>query len=422
MLDQNSAVYSDRPFPVMAGQLLRREKSIFLMKYGERLKTTRRLMHQDFNPTASQKYWGVQEAESRLMVMNLLQQSDPQHLEGHLRKNAAAVIMHIAYGYTIKSSDDYFVAMAEESMRVASLAATPGKWLVDSFPILRFIPRWFPGASFRRSAEEWSSQLYTQSLVPFNFVKEQMTAGTAKPSFTSLHLQPPVTEEDEDIVLWTAGALYAGAADTTTSTVKTFFLMMCLYPDIQRRAQDELDRVVGNDRLPTLTDRAHLPFINNVISEILRWAPPSPMGLPHSATRDDVFSGYFIPKGCTIFANIWAILHDESVYPDPYVFNPDRYDAKSGKAQPDPRQWVFGFGRRICAGMHIAESAVFIQIATVLATLDILRAVDEEGREIIPEIAFSTAIVSYVKSFPYQLKPRSAAAVSLIQNAVAAMD
>ena len=86
-------------------------------------------------------------------------------------------------------------------------------------------------------------------------------------------------------------------------------------------------------------------------------------------------------------------MHDESIYPDPYAFNPDRFDESSGKAQPDPRQWVFGFGRRICAGMHIAESSIFIQVATILATLDILRDTDDRGREIIPVAEFSTAIV-----------------------------
>lgn len=91
----------------------------------------------------------------------------------------------------------------------------------------------------------------------------------------------------------------------TTATVKTFFLVMCLYPEIQRRAQEELDHVVGTDQLPVMADRSRLPFINNLISEILRWAPASPMGLPHSPNRDDIFSGYYIPKGCTIFANIW---------------------------------------------------------------------------------------------------------------------
>ena len=80
---------------------------------------------------------------------------------------------------------------------------------------------------------------------------------------------------------------------------------MCLHPEVQRRAQEELDKVIGTERLPEVADRVRLPFINNVISEILRWAPPSPMALPHSPNRDDVFSGYAMPQGCTIIANIW---------------------------------------------------------------------------------------------------------------------
>lgn len=80
---------------------------------------------------------------------------------------------------------------------------------------------------------------------------------------------------------------------------------MCLYPNIQRRAQEEINNVIGAERLPVVGDRERLPFINNLISEILRWAPASPMGLPHSPSRDDIFEGYFVPKGCTVFANIW---------------------------------------------------------------------------------------------------------------------
>lgn len=91
------------------------------------------------------------------------------------------------------------------------------------------------------------------------------------------------------------------------------------------------------------------------------------------------------------------MLHDETLYPDPHTFNPDRYDAVEGaKEQPDPRQWVFGFGRRICPGLHIAEATIFIQLATTLATMQIGRAVDERGEEIVPEVGFTTAIVRYV--------------------------
>ena len=173
----------------------------------------------------------------------------------HVR-NGSAVIMKIGYGYTMDKDSDYFVSLAEESMRVGSLAATPGKWLVDSFPIrvlqqssypeicltystvlVRLIPDWFPGAGFKRQAKEWGSQLYMQSLQPHNYVKRELvsqyviieislkcsanviqTAGTACLSFTSQLLSPeegpPPDAHMEDIILWTAGALYAGGADT----------------------------------------------------------------------------------------------------------------------------------------------------------------------------------------------------------------
>ena len=80
---------------------------------------------------------------------------------------------------------------------------------------------------------------------------------------------------------------------------------MCLYPEIQRRAQKEVDSVIGKDRLPTLADRPRLSFVNNVILEVMRWNQAAPLGLPHSPSQDDIFEGYYIPKGCTIFANIW---------------------------------------------------------------------------------------------------------------------
>lgn len=79
---------------------------------------------------------------------------------------------------------------------------------------------------------------------------------------------------------------------------------MCLYPDIQQRAQEELDRVIGSDRLPNISDRPQLQFTNNVISEVLRWAPPGPLA-PHSSSKDNIFEGYYIPKDSTVFANIW---------------------------------------------------------------------------------------------------------------------
>lgn len=80
---------------------------------------------------------------------------------------------------------------------------------------------------------------------------------------------------------------------------------MTAFPDTQRMAQEEIDRVVGHDRLPTVSDRLNLPYTEAMVKEVLRWHPVAPMGLPHTSTADDVCEGYFIPKGFMLFANVW---------------------------------------------------------------------------------------------------------------------
>ena len=142
---------------------------------------------------------------------------------------------------------------------------------------------------------------------------------------------------------------------------------MSCYPEVQRKAQAELDAVIGPDRLPTLADRERLPYLNAVMLEVLRWIPVAPMGnasfssaeaypivtserapgFPHQLIEDDVHAGYFIPKGTLVMVNIWDLLHDPKTYADPMTFNPDRFIATPGReVERDPRDFAFGFGRR----------------------------------------------------------------------------
>lgn len=149
-------------------------------------------------------------------------------------------------------------------------------------------------------------------------------------------------------------------------------------------------------RLPALRDRANMPYLNCILKEILRWGTVSPVGLFHCNSADDNYAGFDIPAKTTLIPNIWAMMHDEAVYPDPSRFDPSRFiEASSPPPQRDPRGLAFGFGRRICPGQHVAESSIFIQMAMVLATLDIRKAVDGMGQLIEPEIAFTTGLVRY---------------------------
>ncbi|KAG6853830.1 hypothetical protein C0991_000944 [Blastosporella zonata] len=196
---------------------------------------------------------------------------------------------------------------------------------------------------------------------------------------------------------------------------------MTLNPDVQKKAQAEIDSIIGSERLPNLADRPHLPYVNAVVTEVLRWNSVAPtgtsiLGVPHTAMEDGIIGGYLIPKGSIILANLWNMLHDPEVYPEPFEFQPERHIVTSEKsAQRDPRNVCFGYGRRICPGMHLAETSLFSVIAASLAVFDVKKVV-ENGVEIIPVHESTSGIISFPEAFKCSITPRSPKAVSLVHE------
>ncbi|TEB29674.1 cytochrome P450 [Coprinellus micaceus] len=118
-------------------------------------------------------------------------------------------------------------------------------------------------------------------------------------------------------------------------------------PEVQQKAQGELDTVIGSDRLPRVEHRPTLPYLNALMKELMYWYNPAPLAVPHYTKEDDEYDGYFIPEGTIIFPNIWSIMHDHSVFDRPLDFVPQRYlDADPTTMAMDPERIIFGFGRR----------------------------------------------------------------------------
>lgn len=149
---------------------------------------------------------------------------------------------------------------------------------------------------------------------------------------------------------------------------------MAANPEVQAKAHEELDRVVGSSASPTFEHEKDLPYIRAMVKEILRIRPVTNIGVPHYTTADVIYKDFFIPKGTVVSLHQYSIHFDASRYKDPYSFNPDRYldhPLKAGAyvAHPDPYardHFDFGAGRRICPGMHLAENSLFITLAKVL--------------------------------------------------------
>ena len=104
---------------------------------------------------------------------------------------------------------------------------------------------------------------------------------------------------------WAVGTLLAAGMPTTAAALLSLLLALVLHPEWQAKMQKEIDHVVGSDRLPEFDDMPSLPTLRACMKESLRWHPVTAGGIPHMLEADDVYQGYFIPKGSLIHANQW---------------------------------------------------------------------------------------------------------------------
>ncbi|KAM5539745.1 hypothetical protein V8D89_006558 [Ganoderma adspersum] len=431
LLDRRSANYSDRQpsaMRVLAGW----EWTFVLMPYGLPWRRRRRELHQFFHPNAVSQYQSLQQREALKFLKKVIEK--PDTFLHQVRHSFASTIMRIAYGIEVADEGDQYVAAAEAASATFSEAFVPGAFLVETFPILSNIPNWFPGANFKRKAAAWKKIAHNMRDAPFETTMESWAKGTAESSIATAMMETAQRKEGLDIsaeriIARDVSALaYAAGADTVSlvpqSPLQTFFMAMACYPEIQAKAQAELDTVVGSTRLPTFEDRNLLPYITAVAKESMRWQSVAPLGIPHRSLEDDEFKGYFIPKGSAVIANLYAFSRNERMYPDPETFNPERFlnDEKINPDVQDPSTFVFGYGRRICPGRHFAEASLFIIIASVLHTLTIDYAVDDRGKVVIPEVKMSDGVLSYPVPFPCSIKPRTPEHVRLIHAGLAQSD
>ncbi|KII91146.1 hypothetical protein PLICRDRAFT_51332 [Plicaturopsis crispa FD-325 SS-3] len=414
MLDKKSLIYSDRPVLPMTGELMGWRDSFVFYRYGARLRRARKQFHQTLGPRNVKQFQPLEERETRGFLQRVL--AKPDGLGMHVRHVTGAVILMVSHGYEVKASEDELVLLADDVVDKFSLSLRPGAFLVDVLPILQYVPDWFPFAGFKRKAKMWNTSLNEMVDKPFEYVKQQMAAGTAIPSFASGLLDSSADLSEEELYddKWTALTVYAGGSDTTVSAIYSIFLAMTLFPEVQKKAQEELDTVIGSDRLPEFADRERLPYVNALALEVLRWNVVAPLSVAHRLTEDDIHDGYFIPRGAVVIANVYSMLRDPKTYPDPEIFDPTRFIPSEGiEIQKDPRSIAFGFGRRICPGMHLAEDSLFIACAMSLAVFDITKAV-ENGIVVEPIVDMTQGNISHPVPFKCSIKPRSEKAKALI--------
>lgn len=215
LLERRGSTYSSRPrmaFSEMCGWIYNTGS----IGYGSFLKASRQKMHKVVGSKAAlSQFSELQEIEARRFLLRVLQ--EPENWVEHLRKEAAAIILKVSYGYNVEPhGKDLLVDLVDRAAWFFSKAAVPGAWIVDVIPWMRYLPN-LPGIPFQQFARESRQILEETASRPLEFVKGKMKTGKYESSLASMDYENAhgsITEEDELLTKWSAVSLFIGGSDT----------------------------------------------------------------------------------------------------------------------------------------------------------------------------------------------------------------
>ncbi|CAO2626316.1 Cytochrome P450 2F2 [Lemmus lemmus] len=272
------------------------------------------------------------------------------------------------------------------------------RFINDNFQIMSS-PWCFPRCPFlsllvHSSAPRKKSQLKRGTeLVPVAVVLEQ---GTQVPKYripqalAHSHFRPPQEKKDPlshfqmDTLLMTTHNLLFGGTETVGTTMRHAFLILMKYPKVQARIQEEIDRVVGRARMPSLEDRVNMPYTDAVIHEVQRFADVIPMNLPHRVIRDTPFRGFLIPKDTDVITLLNTVHYDSEQFKTPREFNPEHFLDANQSFKKSPAFMPFSAGRRLCLGEPLARMELFIYLTSILQNFTLQPLVEPEDIDLTP--------------------------------------
>ncbi|KIY53959.1 cytochrome P450 [Fistulina hepatica ATCC 64428] len=421
LLNRRGNIYSSRR-KVFLLELLGVEPNLAFLPYHLPLfNEHRRIFQKHFSREAVASYQPLVASHVLNLLKNLF--TRPNNYDEHILRFALIIPYKAGFGLDVENDDE----MLQNSRAALQIINDfPQLSLVDLIPALRCFPDWFPGASSIKRARTFRPLVRKIFDYPFEVLKKQIDVST-----DGVATEASVVEKEYKLGLEAdadpseLAFNLAGIGGTIVwSTLAFTVIFMAMNPGVQRTAQAELDDVLKGVRLPDFTDWPSLLYIDCIVMEVQRCVVvlmlmlnATTPGFHHLSTEDDVYNGYFIPKGTVILPNVKAIGRDGRVYKDPERFNPARFLPQPYGGGEPPFTAGFGYGRRICPGRHLANAELFIAVASILAVFDIRPAVDSNVSSGL-SIAKLTANVRHPKPVACDIRPRSPAFARLLQDSI----
>ena len=405
LFEKRGGMYSSRVVPHVSFDILSQQRRIAFAPSGRMHRVFRKQMQTILSITRTPENQKHQELESRQTLQDILDISvanasqnftgDYSNIQSALRRYTASVMTTLAFGHRVPDfKDSDFIKTIFEIMGDNAAAIQPGRYYADVYPILRRLPyflRTWQHEAERKVRWQW---LFLRRLL--HQVESQRNLGIANPGLVRALIDQRATmlpdKQAEDFVddksiAYQALTIVEAGSDTTAIALMNFTCAMALHPDIMKKGQAAVDAAVSDLRLPTYDDIPQLQYARQLMKETLRWRPPITMGIAHANKEDDEINGYYIPKESAIVGNIWAMHQDPQHYFNPERFDPSRYEnstktAFESSTEPDAMDrdhYAFGWGRRICPGLHLAENSLLLLITRLLWAFDIVRESDTAG-------------------------------------------
>ncbi|KAJ7275075.1 cytochrome P450 [Mycena rebaudengoi] len=399
IMEKEGAHLADRPHLIAAGEVLSGGMRTLLLSNGARLRKLRKALHAHMRPVVAEEYQPIQQRYAQSHMLDLL--ADPSNHLAHAAGYAASVILSVTYGRPTRTPyNDPIVQEIKAAQARLGAALIPGAWAVDAFPLLRYVPRYF---ALLHNQHQTELALFKSQLEE---VRTQMLAGEkTKPCFAKMIIENQGEYGlSDDETAYLAGSMFGAGSDTSASAISIVVMAAAVFPEAQRKVQEQLDRVVGLGRVPTFTDEADLVQVTAFYLESFRWRPVSAGGFAHRATKEIVWNGYLIPAGASVTGNHWSIARDPEIFPNPERFDPQRWVTPDGSGIREDLKTVFqfGFGRRVCPGSHVASKSLFINTALLMWAFRISQ--DAEKR--IDTLGFTNTANVHPLPFAARFEPR----------------
>ncbi|PPQ89367.1 hypothetical protein CVT25_002009 [Psilocybe cyanescens] len=378
-------------------------------------KISRKVMQPLVSPQAVQKYLPIEDAETAQLLYDILHSPEVtnvpsfiasirlmarnlhQEFYNHISRTTLSFITSIVFGQPTPRHDSPVAMLFRDFILQFSTTFSPEAAPVDFVPVLKYIPeRWAPWKKLWRETRRLQRSLYFGLL---DDAEKRASSGIKQDTFVEkiMERQAELGLDRETVAYgqflhnppYICGVLLDGGSETSASYLKNFVLCLVKSPASLRKAQKEIDSVIGERRMPVPDDIHNLPYVQAVIKETHRLRPVGPTAVPHASVNDCKYRGYTIPKGTPIFMNICMIVSligqiKDGVFHDPNIFErtedfwPERYLLTPDGTKPELPEGLgnirstlqFGSGKRLCPGMHLANTNTSLAVMRLLWAFD----------------------------------------------------